>query len=133
MAWIVWKSWTCSRTPSLTASSTEGTAPSYLQLAGVLSLNLVLLMANRYGQRVSERDHGPGGFALELGLKDVTLVTDTAHASSTPMPFASVLRDRYLSARAQVSVPLPACHGFTPHHVAGSAHAVVVATGHGGL
>ena len=34
------------------------------------------------------------------GLKDVSLVSQTAAASSVPMPFCSVLKDRYLSAQA---------------------------------
>lgn len=42
-----------------------------------------------------------GGFSLELGLKDVTLVNQTARASDTPMPFLSVLLDRYTSAKAR--------------------------------
>ena len=41
------------------------------------------------------------GFALELGLKDVTLVLDTAHKSGAPMPFGSVLHDRLLSSLAR--------------------------------
>ena len=39
------------------------------------------------------------GFALELGLKDVSLVLDTAHRSSTPMPVGSLLKDRYTAAQ----------------------------------
>ncbi len=54
-----------------------------------------------YGQRVSERDHRPGGFALELGAKDMNLVKETALASQTPMPFLSVLQDHFLSAQAK--------------------------------
>ncbi|KAJ3397726.1 hypothetical protein HDU92_004142 [Lobulomyces angularis] len=54
-----------------------------------------------YGQRVSERDHKAGGFALELGLKDMTLVRDTAYLSNTPMPFLSVLVDRFLGEKAK--------------------------------
>ena len=61
------------------------------------------LIYKGYGQRVSERDHLPypdAHFALELGLKDVSLVSATAAASSTPMPLCSLLKDRYLSAQA---------------------------------
>lgn len=54
-----------------------------------------------YGQRVANRDHRPGGFSLELGLKDVTLVSDAARQAQVPMPFLSVLVDRYTSARAK--------------------------------
>jgi 3-hydroxyisobutyrate dehydrogenase-like beta-hydroxyacid dehydrogenase len=54
-----------------------------------------------YGQRVSERDHRPGGFSLDLGLKDVTLVSQAAREADTPMPFLSVLLDRFTSAKAR--------------------------------
>ena len=33
------------------------------------------LIYKGYGQRVSSRDHRPGGFSLDLGLKDVSLVS----------------------------------------------------------
>ena len=59
------------------------------------------LIYKGYGQRVAERDHRPGGFALELGLKDVSLVKSVAADSNVPMPFASALHDRFLQARAQ--------------------------------
>lgn len=36
------------------------------------------LIYKGYGQRVSERDHRPGGFSLELGYKDCTLVKEAA-------------------------------------------------------
>ncbi|DAZ99216.1 TPA: hypothetical protein N0F65_008083 [Lagenidium giganteum] len=54
-----------------------------------------------YGQRVSERDHRPGGFALELGYKDQRLAHQMALQSQVPMPFLSVLIDRFLSERAK--------------------------------
>lgn len=59
------------------------------------------LIFKGYGQRVSERDHRPGGFSLELGLKDVSLVNKAARDSLVPMPFLSVLLDRYTSAKAK--------------------------------
>lgn len=57
------------------------------------------LIYKGYGQRVSTRDHRPGGFSLELGYKDVALVRETARLSKVPMPFASVLHDRFLAAK----------------------------------
>ncbi|KAL4169255.1 hypothetical protein KRP22_010178 [Phytophthora ramorum] len=54
-----------------------------------------------YGQRVSERDHRPGGFALELGYKDQRLAHQLAMESQVPMPFLSTLIDRFLSQRAK--------------------------------
>ena len=59
------------------------------------------LIYKGYGQRVSERDHKPGGFSLELGLKDVTLVQQTAKEGGVPMPFLSTLVDRYTSSKAK--------------------------------
>lgn len=59
------------------------------------------LIYKGYGNRVSQRDHRPGGFSLELGLKDVTLVQQAARAADAPMPFLSVLMDRYTSAKAK--------------------------------
>lgn len=59
------------------------------------------LIYKGYGQRVSERDHRPGGFSLELGLKDCTLVNEAAREADVPMPFLSVLLDRYTSAKAK--------------------------------
>ncbi|KAG7402021.1 hypothetical protein PHYBOEH_008542 [Phytophthora boehmeriae] len=54
-----------------------------------------------YGQRVSERDHRPGGFALELGYKDQRLAHQMAMEAQVPMPFLSTLIDRFLSERAK--------------------------------
>jgi 3-hydroxyisobutyrate dehydrogenase-like beta-hydroxyacid dehydrogenase len=54
-----------------------------------------------YGQRVSERDHRPGGFALELGYKDQRLAHQMALEAKVPMPFLSALIDRFLSERAK--------------------------------
>lgn len=59
------------------------------------------LIYKGYGQRVSQRDHRPGGFSLELGLKDMTLVSQAARDAGTPMPFLSTLVDRYTSAKAR--------------------------------
>lgn len=54
-----------------------------------------------YGQRVAERDHRPGGFALDLGLKDLSLALRSAEEVRVPMPFGSVLRDRFVAAAAK--------------------------------
>lgn len=59
------------------------------------------LIYKGYGQRVSHRDHRPGGFSLALGLKDCTLVNEAARQADVPMPFLSVLLDRYTSAKAK--------------------------------
>lgn len=59
------------------------------------------LIYKGYGQRVSERDHKPGGFSLTLGYKDVSLVRKAAHDADVPMPFLSTLIDRFTSAKAK--------------------------------
>ena len=61
------------------------------------------LIYKGYGNRVAGRKHFQDvdhpGFALELGLKDVSLVLDTAARSDTPMPIGSLLKDRYVAAK----------------------------------
>lgn len=54
-----------------------------------------------YGKRIAEQRFEPAGFRLALGLKDVTLVADTAATSGMPMPLANLLRDRWLAAMAK--------------------------------
>jgi 3-hydroxyisobutyrate dehydrogenase-like beta-hydroxyacid dehydrogenase len=54
-----------------------------------------------YGGLIVEGKHEPAGFALPLGLKDVHLVLQAAEAQSVPMPIASVIRDRFLTAMAR--------------------------------
>lgn len=55
------------------------------------------LIYKGYGARIAQRDHRPGGFSLELGYKDVALVRETAKQSKVPMPYASLLHDRFLA------------------------------------
>ena len=60
------------------------------------------LIYKGYGDRVANRVHEPDSkFLLDLGLKDITLALDAAHKAQSPMPFASVLRDRFLAAQAK--------------------------------
>jgi len=54
-----------------------------------------------YGKRIAEHTYEPPGFRLALGLKDVNLVLQTAGEAQVPMPTASLLRDRWLSAMAK--------------------------------
>jgi len=51
-----------------------------------------------YGALIVEGKHEQVGFALPLGLKDIRLVLRAAEQQSVPMPIASVLRDRFLTA-----------------------------------
>jgi 3-hydroxyisobutyrate dehydrogenase-like beta-hydroxyacid dehydrogenase len=52
---------------------------------------------NNYGPRMIEEKFSPAGFKMPLGLKDVRLMLQAAEGLSAPMPFASVVRDRFLS------------------------------------
>ncbi len=54
-----------------------------------------------YGSAIAHLRHEPAGFRLKLGLKDLELVVRTASEVAAPMPMASVVRDRLLSAVAR--------------------------------
>lgn len=54
-----------------------------------------------YGKLMAEGRFDPPGFRLALGLKDVRLVLAAADEATTPMPLASLLRDRFVSAVAR--------------------------------
>ena len=54
-----------------------------------------------YGKQIAEKRFEPAGFRLALGLKDINLALQTAAASAVPMPVASILRDRWISAIAK--------------------------------
>ena len=51
-----------------------------------------------YGDLIAHHSYQPAGIRLTLGWKDIRLLLQTAAESSTPMPMASLLRDRLLSA-----------------------------------
>ncbi len=54
-----------------------------------------------YGKSIAAEKFEPAGFRLALGFKDVSLALAAATASSTPLPIASLLHDRYLAAIAK--------------------------------
>ena len=54
-----------------------------------------------YGELIVQGKHEPAGFALPLGLKDLRLVLQAAESAGVPMPIASVLRDRFITALAR--------------------------------
>jgi 3-hydroxyisobutyrate dehydrogenase-like beta-hydroxyacid dehydrogenase len=54
-----------------------------------------------YGALIVEGKHDEVGFALPLGLKDVRLVIQAADARTVPMPIASLLHDRFVTALAR--------------------------------
>jgi 3-hydroxyisobutyrate dehydrogenase-like beta-hydroxyacid dehydrogenase len=53
-----------------------------------------------YGGAEADEKFEPAGFALKLGLKDVRLVLALAEECASPMPIASVVRDRFVDAMA---------------------------------
>jgi 3-hydroxyisobutyrate dehydrogenase-like beta-hydroxyacid dehydrogenase len=54
-----------------------------------------------YGALIVEGKHEPAGFGLPLGLKDIRLVLQAAESANVPMPMASVIRDRFITAMAR--------------------------------
>ncbi len=54
-----------------------------------------------YATQIAEQRFSPAGFRLTLGLKDINLILATAASSTTPMPLASMLHDRWVSAVAK--------------------------------
>ena len=53
-----------------------------------------------YAQRLIEQKFETAGFRLSLALKDINLALDASESSAVPMPLASLLHDRWLSAIA---------------------------------
>jgi 3-hydroxyisobutyrate dehydrogenase-like beta-hydroxyacid dehydrogenase len=51
-----------------------------------------------YGGMIAREAYEPAGFAAVLGLKDARLVLQAADAMGVPLPIASVVHDRFLSA-----------------------------------
>ncbi len=54
-----------------------------------------------YGRFILDQAFEPAGFKLSLGAKDVGLALAAGAESGVPLPFASVLRDRFLASVAQ--------------------------------
>ena len=58
-------------------------------------------MYKMYGGLIAEQRFEPAGFAAPLGHKDIRLTLAAAETLRVPMPFASVLHDRFLTLLAQ--------------------------------
>lgn len=53
-----------------------------------------------YGSRIIAEEFSPAGFRMPLGLKDVRLALQAAESVNAPLPFANIVRDRFLTALA---------------------------------
>jgi 3-hydroxyisobutyrate dehydrogenase-like beta-hydroxyacid dehydrogenase len=51
-----------------------------------------------YGDLIAARRFEPAGFSMPLGLKDLRLALEAGEAKHAPLPVASLLRDRFLTA-----------------------------------
>lgn len=54
-----------------------------------------------YGKLIVEQQFEPAGFTVPLAAKDNRLVLQAAEALNVPLPFASIVRDRFIRAQAQ--------------------------------
>ncbi|EPX56020.1 3-hydroxyisobutyrate dehydrogenase family protein [Cystobacter fuscus DSM 2262] len=54
-----------------------------------------------YGRLILERAYGPQGVPVTLAAKDTRLMLEAGEALSVPLPLASLVRDRWISARAR--------------------------------
>jgi 3-hydroxyisobutyrate dehydrogenase-like beta-hydroxyacid dehydrogenase len=54
-----------------------------------------------YAARVSATEFEPAGFAMPLGLKDVSLALKASDELKSPLPLASLLRDHFLASLAK--------------------------------
>ena len=70
----------------------------YLELLTSTLFNVPLY--KNYGGMIADRQFEPAGFAANLGQKDMRLVLAAAEALNVALPFASILRDRFLELMA---------------------------------
>jgi len=56
---------------------------------------------SEYVDRISTRNFKNAGFTLDAGLKDVMLILAAAAEVQTPLPYASIIRDKCLAAQAR--------------------------------
>jgi 3-hydroxyisobutyrate dehydrogenase-like beta-hydroxyacid dehydrogenase len=81
-----------------------GEAFAFAEKRGVLAPLAEMLKGflpmKEYVDRIAARDYEHPGFTLDAGLKDVRLILDAAGEVRVPLPFASIIRDKCLSAQA---------------------------------
>lgn len=70
----------------------------YLELLTSSLFNVPIY--KNYGGMVADRNFEPAGFAAHLGQKDMRLVLAAAEELKVPLPFANILRDRFLELAA---------------------------------
>jgi 3-hydroxyisobutyrate dehydrogenase-like beta-hydroxyacid dehydrogenase len=85
---------------SLALAEKAGLDPSRL-LAMLTGTLFGAPVVKRYGQLVADTAFEPAGFALALGLKDVNLVLGAGEELRVPLPLASLVRERMLTALAR--------------------------------
>jgi 3-hydroxyisobutyrate dehydrogenase-like beta-hydroxyacid dehydrogenase len=72
------------------------------QLMGFLGSTMFNVpVVKAYGGRIAATEFEPAGFAMPLGLKDVTLAMKAGEELRVPLPLASVIRDHLLAALAR--------------------------------
>jgi 3-hydroxyisobutyrate dehydrogenase-like beta-hydroxyacid dehydrogenase len=85
---------------SLALAEKAGLDPS--RVLGMLTGTLFgAPVVKRYGQLVADTAFEPAGFQLALGLKDVNLVLGAGQELRVPLPLASLVRERMLTALAR--------------------------------
>jgi 3-hydroxyisobutyrate dehydrogenase-like beta-hydroxyacid dehydrogenase len=62
-----------------------------------------------YGRMILDESYDPPGTKLGLGAKDNRLILEAAEALAVPLPFASILRDRFLASEARGDAGLDFC------------------------
>ena len=72
---------------------------AYLDILTSSLFNIPLY--KNYGSLIADRNFTPPGFSSSLGQKDIRLTLTAAEALSVPLPFASILRDRFIALAAQ--------------------------------
>jgi 3-hydroxyisobutyrate dehydrogenase-like beta-hydroxyacid dehydrogenase len=78
-----------------------GLQPASLADALVSILFAGAPLAKGYAGRIASTEFEPAGFAMPLGLKDVSLALEAARELRVPLPLASLLRDHFLASLAR--------------------------------
>lgn len=79
-------------------SKNQGDADKLLQAVGETLFACPIYQ--NYGRQILDKKYTEPLFKLQMGLKDIRLLAETATESNTPMRFARVLQDRFSAAVA---------------------------------